>query len=324
MEKVSNPLISIIIPAYNVEKYISKCINSILNQTYKNLEIIIINDGSIDNTKSICEGYKDDRIKIINTLNGGVSKARNIGFDNVKGDLITFIDPDDYVDSDYISLLYNNLIEENADISITSHKIVTPKKTYNKYSYSKYVSDSKNILDKLLYDEGIDTSLWAKLYKKELFDNVRCPEGKIFEDTSVTYKLISKAKKIVVDLKPTYNYVIRPKSITNEFFNIKKLDLIDITTSMTNDIRNMYPSLSKGCDRRLMFSYLATLTQLARVDEKNIDIKKSLMKYINANRKKVLKDKRIPKRDRIALITTIFGFNIFKLFWKVYEKASGK
>ena len=322
MEKASK--ISIIIPAYNVEKYISKCIYSILNQTYTNLEIIIVNDGSTDNTRRICEDYKDDRIKLINTLNGGVSQARNIGLDNVTGDLITFIDPDDYVESDYISLLYNNLINEQADISITSHKIVTPKKTYDKYSYSRYTSDSKSILDKLLYDEKIDTSLWAKLYKKELFDSVRCPLGKVFEDTAITYKLISKAKKIVVDLKPTYNYVIREKSITNELFNINKLDLIEMTINMTNDIRTMYPDLSKGCDRRLMFSYLATLTQLARVKEKNIDIQRKIMKYIKDNRRKVLKDKRIPKRDRIALITTIFGFNTFKLFWKIYEKASGK
>ena len=322
MEKASK--ISIIIPAYNVEKYISKCLDSIFNQTYTNLEIIIVNDGSTDNTRRICEEYKDDRIKLINTLNGGVSQARNIGLDNVTGDLITFIDPDDYVESDYISLLYNNLINEQADISITSHKIVTPKKRYDKYSYSRYTSDSKSILDKLLYDEKIDTSLWAKLYKKELFDNVRCPLGKVFEDTAITYKLISKAKKIVVDLKPTYNYVIREKSITNELFNINKLDLIEMTINMTNDIRTMYPDLSKGCDRRLMFSYLATLTQLARVKEKNIDIQRKIMKYIKDNRRKVLKDKRIPKRDRIALITTIFGFNTFKLFWKIYEKASGK
>ena len=323
MEKASK--ISIIIPAYNVEKYISRCIDSVLKQTYSNLEIILVDDGSKDKSGHICDIYKekDSRIKVIHKENGGLSDARNYGIREAQGEYIVFIDSDDYVDSNYIEELYNLVIKDNVDMAITSHKIIG-KKVKFKYEKSKFKELKEKILDRMLYDEDIDVSAWGKIYNKKLFKNVEFPKGRLYEDAATFYKLVDQCDYISVNNIPTYNYVIRSNSISQNSFSIKKMDLIKSTEEMTEFIKNKYPNLINGCKRRLMFSYLSTLTQLTKSRKRNKAIEQQLFKYIKENRKEVLQDKRIPKRDRFALIISIFGFNTFKFFWKTYEKIIRK
>lgn len=319
-------LISVVIPVYNVEQYLSKCIESVLNQTYRNLEVILVNDGSPDGSFKICEEYKlkDTRIKIINKDNGGLSDARNVGIENSSGNYITFIDSDDYIDDDYIDVLYKTLISYNADMSIASHKVIYAKKCINKATGEKFCANSKEILEKILYDEGIDLSAWGKLYKKSLFNDIKFPTGRLFEDSATTYRLIDASRKIAVNSKSIYNYVIRSNSISNEKFSEKKLDLIISTKEMTDFIRKKYPELEKGCERRLMYAYLSTLTQLAKTKETNSSMQAKLMNYIKKNKGRVLKDKRIPKRDRIGIISTMLGFKFYKYMWKIYAILSGR
>lgn len=321
-----NDIISIIVPIYNVDQYLDKCINSIINQTYKNIEIILIDDGSTDNSLTICNNYskQDSRIKVIHKENGGLSDARNKGIEIAKGEYITFIDSDDYVDLDYVEILYNTITKYEADISISTHRILFPNKTVDKYTFEEYVSTKEEILDKLLYDDGIDTSAWGKLYKKFLFKDIRFPKGRLFEDAATTYKLIDNANKIAVYSKPTYNYVIRENSISNVGFSEKKLDLIKSTQEMTDYIRARYPGLEKGCNRRLMFSYLATFTQLAKSKSKNKKIKDKLLRYIKDNKREILKDKKVPKRDKLGIYATTFGIFGYRLMWNIYYKVSGR
>lgn len=319
-------LISVVVPVYNVEQYVDKCINSIINQTYRNIEVIIVDDGSTDGSSFICEKYskEDSRIEIIHKDNGGLSDARNRGIEISKGKYITFIDSDDYVDTDYIEVLYNAIKKYEADMSISTHKILFPNKTVNKYPFEEYISTKEDILDKLLYDEGIDTSVWGKLYKISLFKDIRFPRGRLFEDAATTYKLIDKSNRIAVYSKPTYNYVIRENSISNVGFSEKKLDLIKSTQEMTDYIKTKYPNLEKGCNRRLMFSYLATFTQLAKSKTRNKKIEKDLLKYIKENKEKVLTDKRIPKRDKIGIYSSMLGIGFYRFVWYWYSKITGR
>ena len=321
-----NELISIIVPIYNVEKYVEKCINSITRQTYKNLEIILVNDGATDNSKLICEtlAKKDKRIKLINKENGGLSDARNVGIDNANGKYISFIDSDDYVEENYVELLYNTMKQYDTNMSRASHKVKYEKNIIDKSTGKKFCDRPKQILEMLLYDDGIDTSAWGKLYKSKLFKDIQFPKGRLFEDSATTYKLIDKSEKIAVYSKPVYNYIIRNNSISNEKFSEKKLDLITSTKEMTEYIKIKYPELTKACNRRLMYAYLSTLTQLAKSKVKNKKIQKELMGYICKNRSEVLKDKNTPKRDRIGLISTIFGFHCFKYIWKIYSIFTGR
>ncbi len=212
MKKVSNePLISVIIPVYKVEEYLNKCVDSVINQTYKNLEIILVDDGSPDNCPKICDDYakQDKRIKVIHKKNGGLSDARNAGIDMANGEYLSFIDSDDYVEKNYISFLYNLAKKYNSDLTMGKQYVRYSNKTINTGSGSLYELNSYDALDKILYGEDLDVSAWAKLYKKELFKKVKFPVGRLFEDAATIYKLIDLSKKVVLKSEPIYNYIIR-------------------------------------------------------------------------------------------------------------------
>lgn len=323
----ANPLITIVIPVYNVENYLHKCVNSVINQTYSNLEIILVDDGSPDKCGQICDEYKkkDNRIKVIHKKNGGLSDARNAGIDIAKGKYISFIDSDDYVDIDYIEFLYNQISKYNVSISICSHRVLYDTgKIIEKQTNEVSLLDSKKVLERILYDEGIDLSAWAKLYDINLFKDIRYPKGRLYEDSATTYLLIDKSNKIAIASKSKYNYVIRRNSITNNKFTIKKMDLIISTEEMANYIVKKYPDLKSAADRRVMYSYLSTLSQLANAKEYQLNEKNKIMTYIKANRYRVLKDNRVPKRDKLALITTLLGYSTYKMIWSIYLKITGR
>ncbi len=176
----------------------------------------------------------------------------------------------------------------------------------------------------MLYGEDLDVSAWAKLYKKELFKKVRFPKGRLFEDSATTYKLIDLSNKIAFHSVPIYYYIMRSNSITNCGFNKKKLDLITSTREMTEYVNKKYSDLENACNRRLMLAYLSTLTQMARSKGFEKEDFNYVYGYIKSNRKQVLKDKRIPKRDRAALISTKLGFPFFKFMWGIYSKITGR
>ena len=326
-ELISTELISIIIPIYMVEECLEKCVDSVINQSYKNLEIILVDDGSPDKCGEICDEYanKDNRIKVIHKKNGGLSDARNVGIDNSTGSYITFIDSDDYVDENYVEELYNVIKLDDTDMAIGAHRVIYDNcTTIDKSTNEVSVLTPETVLERILYDEGIDLSAWSKLYKKELFKKVRYPKGRLFEDAATTYKLIDESKKISLNSKPIYNYIIRNNSITGKEFSNKKMDLILSTEEMTNYIKNKYPKLEKAAERRLLYAYLSTLSQLAMTKEKFPKEQEILMNYIKNKRFDALKDRRIPNRDKVALISTIFGFNIFKFIWSIYRKYTGR
>lgn len=322
-----NPLISVVIPIYNVENYLHKCVDSIINQTYTNLEIILVDDGSPDNCGKICDEYekKDSRIKVIHKINGGLSDARNAGIDIANGKYISFIDSDDYVDQDYIEFLYNQILKYRTSISICSHRVLYDTgKVIEKQTSEFSVLDSKKVLERILYDEGIDLSAWAKLYDINLFKDIRYPKGRLYEDSATTYLLIDKCDKIAIASESKYNYMIRRNSITNNKFTTKKMDLIISTEEMANYIVKKYPDLKVAADRRVMYSYLSTLSQLANDKDSHLNEEKIIMTYIKENRYNVLKDKRAPRRDKLALLTTVGGYYTYKKFWAIYLKITGR
>lgn len=329
MKKVSKekPLITVIVPIYKVEEYLNRCIESIINQTYENLEIILIDDGSPDNCPKMCDEWakKDKRIKVIHKENGGLSDARNKGIEQTNGKYITFIDSDDYVEKNYVIELYNAISINDCDISISGIVVKYTNGTIiNKYTNIKEELTPKETIKKILYDDGIDISATAKLYKKEVFKNIRFPKDRLYEDAATTYKLICSSKKIANNSVSTYIYMIRNDSIAQSTFNKKKMDLIKSTKEMTDFIKDKYPDLSDACDRRLMYAYLSTISQLASSKKVYKKEEKLLMEYIKKNSKKTLKDKKCPKRDKLAIISLKFGFKFYKFVWNLYRRATGR
>lgn len=223
-----NELVSIIVPIYNVEKYLNRCIITLVNQSFKNIEIILVDDGSPDNCSSICDSWikKDTRIKVIHKENGGLSDARNAGIKIAKGDYLCFVDSDDYVHKDYIKVLFELCQKYDSDISVCRNYKVTGDEDYNKElpKGNDFTSNSEDFIYKKKHFYCV---AWGKLYKRKIFNNIRYPKGKIHEDVAVIYKILYEAKKIAfTDLK-LYYYFVNPKSIMREAYSIKHLDILD-------------------------------------------------------------------------------------------------
>lgn len=206
-----NPLISIIIPVYKVEQYLKECIDSIINQTYMNLEIIIIDDGSPDNCPLICDEYaaSDNRIKVIHKLNGGLSDARNVGLNIITGDYVTFVDSDDVIHPEMINILYTEIQKTKSDISC-----INIQEFSNNYTFNKIASIDSKILSFLNYtDYPYHMCAWGKLFSTKLFQDIRFPVQKLHEDEFTTYKLMDKANFISYNESKVYYYRQRNGSI---------------------------------------------------------------------------------------------------------------
>lgn len=321
----SYPLISIVLPIYNVENYLCTCIESVLSQTYKNLEIILVDDGATDSCGKICDEYveKDKRIVVYHKENGGLSDARNYGLERCKGQYITFIDSDDYIDPDYIDYLYSVLIKYGTKMSICQHKVHYDN---GKIKDLGHMGDeklnSKKCLERMLYHDVIDTSAWAKLYRTDLFENIRYPKGKIFEDIGTTYKLMLASGQIACGYEAKYHYIFHENSIVNSSFSVKKLDMIEMTDEMAENVLKIYPDLLDAVKRRQVYARFSTLNQMIDVkDRKCKKIRNQIIEYIKKNSLLIMLNPKSPKRDKIAMIGIIVGFPVYKMMYKI---ASGR
>jgi len=230
---MQNPLVSIIVPIYKVEPYLRRCLDSIVNQTYTNLEIILVDDGSPDGCPQICDEYaaRDKRIVVIHKGNGGLSDARNAGLDICKGEYISFVDSDDWVDETYIETLLDLSIKENADISIGNHSFAYENGSIKTISFeSKSYLKSEAIKKIILHQTLPWGASWGKIYKRNIFFKYNFPIGKFHEDDYTSYKFIYEANKIACIDKTLYNYFQRNDSIskndtTYDFTEVRKEQL---------------------------------------------------------------------------------------------------
>ncbi len=321
-------LVSIIIPIYNVEDYLERCLNSVVNQTYKNLEIILVNDGSTDRCKKICDDYqkKDDRIKVIHKENGGLSDARNAGIEIAKGEYISFIDSDDYVSNDYIEYMYNMIKNTSSKLAICGVKEVWAHTTIVEEAHTKSESlTAKQTLRNLLLDQGIEICAYAKLYHRDLFKEIRFPKGKVYEDSAVMYKLIMLADKIVYGDKKCYYYIARNGSISkHKDFNLNENDYIKHTNEMLEFLLKKFPDLEVPIHRFDINSKFRILKMLMFTKPRNVKMEKEYIKYIKKYQKEVLKFSETPKKDKIAIILINIGRPVFKISWFIYRKVTGR
>ena len=217
------PLITVIMPAYNVEKFLERSVNSVINQDYHNLDILIIDDGSRDKTPEIADMLKekDTRVRVIHQKNQGVSVARNVGLDNVLGDYIMFVDSDDYIDREMCSELMDKMLNNDVDIvSVDSYTERYGKEIRRKTTGEFMTRQHPEIMEYYLSDN--DGVVWNKLYKKSVIGNVRFPVGRLFEDCAALYRIIENANKVGYIDKQLYCYYKNPNSISHTSFDTQK------------------------------------------------------------------------------------------------------
>ena len=224
MSKQVNPLISIIVPVYNISQYLERCINSIVAQSHKNIEIILINDGSTDDSGQICDLYKekDKRIRVVHKTNGGLSNARNTGLSIMKGEYVGFVDGDDFIDKYMYETLLNAMLENNADVVQTGyrhtdeHGRIADTQTFKEAMYNSLADMFYAFFEK----QNIHVGVWTKLYKSKIFKNIRFFEGYVFEDYAILPNILNECNKYVVINGAFYNYAHNPESISRNKVNI--------------------------------------------------------------------------------------------------------
>ncbi len=260
--------VSIIVPIYNTEKYLERSIDSIIAQSHKNLEIILINDGSSDKSIEICKEYqkKDKRIVVIDKEHTGVSDSRNIGIMKATGDYIGFVDSDDYIEADMFKILVEAAEKHGADISMCDLKETSKGDEKNTYKVD-FVELSKNeALNNLLYDKNIGNYMCVKLFKRKLFENITFPVNQMFEDISVAYKLFNKSNKIIYTNTVLYYYFQRSSSIVNN-------ETRESLTDYLNAVFNRYYDLKNSNDQILLYNVYSIVNVLIRVCKCSIKIK---------------------------------------------------
>lgn len=269
-------LISVIIPIYKVESYICRCIDSVLGQTYANLEVILIDDGSPDRCGEICDHYKllDHRIIVIHKTNGGLSEARNVGIQKAKGKYITFIDGDDWVHFQYLEKLYNLLIKTSSNLAICDFARVADENEIIDLNHGK-IFEFTNLEALVQLTESLSEQMaisCGKLYERRLFNDIKFPVGKIHEDEFTTYKLIHKAKKIVFTTEKLLYYWQRDNSIMGNGFNLKsRLDIIEAYHERLNFFEDLGEVKLAEKTIRILFGFYKTVNDNVFLFENNLE-----------------------------------------------------
>ena len=305
------PRLSIIVPIYNVEKYLSRCIESILNQTFKDFELILVNDGSTDNCKEICEKYKrmDSRIIVANKKNGGLSSARNLGIDVSKGDYIGFVDSDDFIDAHMYEILFNTINACDSDIVICDYYKVNE---YDIKKYEKMKSNNKDIkveninnidaIERIITRDTKIVVAWNKIYKRSLFDNLRYKEGVICEDEFLAHRIFYKCNKVSIINQKLYYYIQRKGSIINSPFSPKDFDKIYAIKDRVDflnekKITNLIDKAEKSFMDYFVWNYFTGYQRLENIEYEL----KRLKKEFNSVFYRILDNKFISLNEKITL-----------------------
>lgn len=318
-----NELITIVVPVYNVERYLDKCVESIVSQTYKNLEIILVDDGSTDGSGKKCDEWaeKDSRIKVIHKENGGLSDARNKGIDIATGKWIGFIDSDDYIDVTMFEKLYKACIENDCKVSSCGFLREFDDKSRNE----RWTTKDDMLLDRdgmmeYLYKAAVGWGAWNKLYDISLFDDVRYPYGKTREDEYTTYKIFCKIDKLYYISECLYFYYQRDDSITGVSFSIKNLDSLEaLEQAMEYHKKN---GNKKYYDRALQ-EYIRDTCEFALKNNCEGAEKKKIDQILKKDAKDVLKNNHLDFTKKLKLLMVSNCIRLYRFLGVSSRKLRG-
>lgn len=308
--------ISIVMPVYNVSEYLPKAIDSVLKQTFKDFELLLIDDGSKDDSGKICDEYakKDSRITVFHKENGGLSSARNYGIEHAKAEFIGFIDSDDFISENMYERLYEAITSNSAGMSmcrvLDCYGGVIPKfEPSNKVE----VYTREEAMKEILIAEK--ASVWAvnKLYKKSLFDNVRYPVGKITEDGFVILDLLSQCSRVVLVNDAVYYYIHRENSITTTKFSAKNYNTIEAWERNYEIVRENFPSVEYEAKMRVIWAYFNVLDKMIDLsDPEDIKKRREIIKYIRSNFSFIMKCPYFHKSRKLSTVVLMVSGGLYR------------
>ena len=318
--------ISVIVPVYNVEKYLRKCLDSILAQTFQDLEIIVVDDGATDQSPQICEEYAklDSRVRVIHKENGGLSSARNCGIEAATSPYIGFIDSDDYIKEDMYEVLYSVITENDADIAMCN-LIHCYDGIVNQTDVEQEVLhlDSEQAIKMVFEAKKTSVTAVNKLYKKEIFEEIRYPIGKLSEDAFVIVDILMKAKKIVYTSAQEYYYVHRRNSITSSVFKERDMNVIEAYEKNLDLLQKYYPNLEQLGKMRLIWANFYVIDKMYNSEfDLNNELLCKVRKVIKKNLFFILKNKEFTLSRKIAICILCLNKRWYSFFVKTYRKKN--
>lgn len=320
-------LISIVVPVYNVELYLEKCLQSLLAQTYTDFEIILVDDGSTDHSGTICDKYQamDSRVHTIHQSNGGLADARNTGINAASGEYITFVDSDDWVDERLLAVLWEG-IKMGAAISACGFYTVRngSTKAWRKFNGEYQILSAKDAVKDMMYTKSIDTSAWAKLFHKDCFLKIRFPKGHLYEEVATTYRLFLSQEKIAITTNPLYYYVKHPGSIVTSSFSEKHMDMLKYSQEMLAIAEERYPELISAGKRRIVYACFYLLKTMGERYTAYPDQLQEIMDSFRTYEKDVFIDPDTPRRDKAAILVLRRGVPLFEKCWALYCHMTGR
>lgn len=313
-------LISVIIPVYKVENYLKECLDSVSSQSFKDFELILVDDGSPDSCGQMCEDYArtHPNTVVLHQKNAGLSAARNNGVKAAKGQYVSFIDSDDYVSSDYLSFLYDLISKYDADVAIggvlktyDSKKVVIPKKN----DFDKCVLPCEALIN-ICYGKYC-INAWAKLYKKELVEKYPYPEGKLYEDIATTHKIIGDSDRVAYGTRVIYFYRQREQSITHDIITEKQFDGIEAVNKQLIYAKKNYPEAVPAAHARCAMKCIDIATRIMNGDG-NRNLFNRVRNEMKIHLHPILKDGNLSLQTKIRGVAIFLGYGPCKLMTKMY------
>lgn len=324
-----SPLISVIVPVYDVEKYVAICLDSIISQSYRNIEIIVVDDGSKDTSGKKCDEYAsiDKRIKVIHKTNGGLSEARNSGLQIAKGEYVAFVDSDDFISPIYLETLFTALKQTGCEVATVPHgrsfhpgERVCLDTSFDSSLLKKnvIVIDAKECQKRMLY-QSLDTGAPWRLYKRNLLGNNPFPIGLYFEDLASIYKIVARVKDVALIANCNlYAYRLRSGSIIGQGYNpLKVKSSILVSRKLYSDISKWYPSLTQAAASRC---FSVNRMVFAQIPKEMAADKKAIWNELSRYRTAVIKDSQARKRERLAAAVAMFGEVAFGFFCQACKR----
>lgn len=318
------PKISIIVPAYNVEKYIEKSMSYIQNQTYGDFEVVIIDDGSDDKTGMICDNLaqKDSRFKVYHKSNGGVSAARNFGLEHITGTYMTFVDSDDWITEDYLQYLYDLItLQPDIDIAMTVGAEVSEDDLPVNIAETEHnIISAENAVRLMLLRKTYRHANWGKLYKTSVWKNVRFSENVIYDDYDTTYRVFANAKKVICGNSVKYSYVQRKGSLMHANCSEKTLTVLDVADNITDFLVKEWPESKVEALDMQIATYLKNMQAILNDGfDKFPAYQERIMQMVKSNAVIMLKSSCVPRNDKIKIIALCLSKHLFLKLYNMHD-----
>jgi glycosyltransferase involved in cell wall biosynthesis len=323
---VKKGLVSIVVPVYNVEKYLGRCIDSLLNQTYENKEIILVDDGSIDSSGRICDEYADKytEVSVIHQSNQGLGPARNTGLDVMNGEYVSFVDSDDWIEQDTLYRMISALKDNCCEVATCGRSIVTDTGIISRYfcSDNECVIDRHETIRRFLTQDGLNMSACDKIFKAELFDDVRFP-GKhlVSEDIIPIYSVLKKTSKVVMTGEPFYNYYVREGSLSRTTFNNKMLGAYEYSRQIVEYIKDDFPDLIDEA-KSFNYDFLITIYRYIRRSKYHGVEEMQIFTQIKKSSVDIFRNNSLTKKHKIYTLLVLIKCDLIPDY--CYRRMKGK